>query len=225
MKRLLYICAAVLLSLSASAFAAGKSYIILLHSQNEIPSSVETAITAAGGTITTRVPELGALGVQSDDPNFASVMQSNKSVEAVNEDITYQMIPTPDQMHAQAGPSEDAATQPPGSDTQTGPDQYYNTYQWDKKRIRASNQGSYGVQQGRHDVVVAVLDTGAEVIPSEHPDLVGNLDYARSRSFVNNPAGDPDPAAWDDKNGHGTHCATSIGAPINGRGIVGVAPQ
>jgi subtilisin family serine protease len=225
LKRLLVLTAFTTLGLAGSAYADSKAYIVLLKGQGNISASFEKAVTDAGGTITTRIPELGAVGVSSDNPNFAATMTGNNSVEAINDDAMYQMIPTPEQMQVQAGPSDDAATQAPGPDTQTGPDEYYNRYQWDKKRIRASNQGSYSVQLGRPDVVVAVLDTGADVIPSIHPDLVGNLDVARSRSFVNAPNGDPNPAAWDDKNGHGTHCATSIGAPINGRGIVGVAPR
>jgi subtilisin family serine protease len=91
--------------------------------------------------------------------------------------------------------------------------------------MRASNQGSYAVQQGRPDVVVAVLDTGAEIT---HPDIVPNLDFARSRSFFPvgpNPNGDPNPAAWDDKNGHGSWCLSAVGAPINGIGMSGVAPR
>ena len=53
--------------------------------------------------------------------------------------------------------------------------------QWDKARIGASPEGSYASQQGRRDIVVAVLDTGAD---TTHPDVAPNLDVARSRSFV-----------------------------------------
>jgi subtilisin family serine protease len=225
MKRIALICALTVLSLSASAFAEGKKYIIVLHSQNMIPASVEKAIQDAGGTITTRVPEVGALGVESANPDFLSVMQANKNVEAIGEDVIYQMVPTPQQMNLQPAPAD--AVESPGPDTQTGPDSFYNPYQWDKKRIRASNQGSYSLQQGRRDVVVAVLDTGAQVIPIAHPDIAPHLDFARSRSFVAPapPGGDPAPTAWDDKHGHGSHTISNVGAPVNGVGMVGVAPN
>lgn len=226
MKRILQICIVATLSLSASAFAGGKKYIVVLHTKSMIPAAFEKAVQNAGGTITARVPELGTVGVESAAPNFLAAMQADKTVEEITEDVRVRMIPTPEQMHLQAGPSADSPVQSPGPDTQTGPDTFYNNFQWDKKRIRASLQGSYAVQQGRSDVVVAVLDTGAEVIPAVHPDLQGKLDIARCRSFVaTGPNGDPNPTAWDDRNGHGTHCATSIGAPINGIGIVGVAPK
>jgi subtilisin family serine protease len=135
------------------------------------------------------------------------------------------MIPDPKRLQLQ--PLGDGPVEAPGSDAQTGPDPFYNPFQWDKKRMRASNQGSYAVQQGRPDVVVAVLDTGSDVLPVQHQDIVPNLDFARSRSFVGAvpPGGDPNPAAWDDKNGHGSWCHSAVAAPINGIGMVGVAPK
>jgi subtilisin len=62
-------------------------------------------------------------------------------------------------------------------------------------------------------IAVAVLDTG---IDGQHPDLSAN--YRGATSFV---VGEP---AADDGNGHGTHCAGTIAAAINGSGVVGVAP-
>jgi subtilisin family serine protease len=78
--------------------------------------------------------------------------------------------------------------------------------------------------------VVAVLDTGGDVLPTPHVDIAPNLDFARSRSFVTPtgaplPAGDPNPAAWDDKHGHGSWCLSGVGAPINTLGVSGVAPN
>jgi subtilisin family serine protease len=83
-------------------------------------------------------------------------------------------------------------------------------------RMNASATGSYAVQRGRKEVTVAILDTGAEIT---HPDIIPNLDVARSRSFV------PTEPSIDDQNGHGSWCASAVGAPINGIGISGVAPN
>lgn len=58
---------------------------------------------------------------------------------------------------------------------------------------------------------VAVLDTG---IDGAHPDLAAN--YKGGVSFV--------PGETTDGNSHGTHCAGTIAATINGAGVVGVAP-
>jgi subtilisin len=61
-------------------------------------------------------------------------------------------------------------------------------------------------------VKVAVLDTG---IDNTHPDLAAN--YKGGVSFV--PGESP-----MDGQGHGTHCAGTVAAAINGIGVVGVAP-
>jgi major intracellular serine protease len=62
-------------------------------------------------------------------------------------------------------------------------------------------------------VVVAVLDTG---IDTKHPDLQPNI--IGGRNFTNEGRADN----YEDGNGHGTHCAGTIGA--NGK-IKGVAPE
>ena len=214
-----------------SAQSETKRWIVIFHQPSSIPVGARDSVAAAGGAVVTELSEIGALVATSNNPAFATEIAKNKKVSEVTEDVEMQFIPTPEQMRAQAvDPSAAGAgpVEPPGPDTQTGPDPFYNAFQWDKKRIRASNQGSYAVQQGRPDVVVAVLDTGAQVLPLPHPDLQANLDVARSRSFFPvqpNPNGDPNPLAWDDRNGHGSHCMSNVGAPINGIGMVGVAPQ
>jgi subtilisin family serine protease len=102
--------------------------------------------------------------------------------------------------------------------------------------IHATPEGSYAVQQGSHDVLVGVMDTG---IDGSHPDIAANFNAELSRNFTtdiplidgpcedeNNPGPDPckDPADVDD-DGHGTHVASTIGSPINGIGMSGVAPN
>jgi subtilisin len=62
-------------------------------------------------------------------------------------------------------------------------------------------------------IKVAVLDTG---IDGTHPDLAPN--YKFGVSFV------PTESTAMDFNSHGTHCAGTIAAAINGVGVVGVAP-
>jgi len=64
----------------------------------------------------------------------------------------------------------------------------------------------------KRDVIVAVIDTGVDYT---HPDLAEAV--IKGPDVVN---GDDDPM---DDQGHGTHCAGTVGAAANGAGIVGVA--
>jgi subtilisin family serine protease len=208
-----------------SAQETTKRYVIVYHQQSSVPKTADDRVARMGGQIVTRLEEVGAVVATSSNPNFAAeLLKSDSSVSDISEDVEIKMIPSPEEMGIVA--MGDGPVEAPGSDTQTGPEPFY-PFQWDKKRMRASNQGSYSVQQGRPDVFVAVLDTGADILPVPHQDIAPNLDFARSRSFIGvvPPGGNPNPAAWDDRNGHGSWCLSAVGAPINARGISGVAPR
>jgi subtilisin family serine protease len=63
---------------------------------------------------------------------------------------------------------------------------------------------------------IAVLDTGIDL---DHPDLVANLDADLGYNCVD--GGQPP----EDVYGHGSHVAGTAAAPVNGSGVVGVAPE
>lgn len=71
----------------------------------------------------------------------------------------------------------------------------------------------WGQGEEGEGIVVAVLDTGCDI---HHDDLKHNI--IGGRNFTSEGT----PTNYEDKNGHGTHCAGTIGA--NGR-IKGVAPK
>ena len=101
------------------------------------------------------------------------------------------------------------------------------------RAINATPSGSYAVNQGL-GARVGDMDTGIDLT---HPDLAPNIDVAASCSFIyattptSNPAeqvtrGDcSNKSAVQDLNGHGTHTAGTIAAPLNGIGVTGVAPK
>jgi hypothetical protein len=91
--------------------------------------------------------------------------------------------------------------------------------QWDMVQIHVPE--AHAVTTGSPAVVVGDIDTG---INPWHPDLAPNVDWDLSVSCVDGVP-NQDPAAWDDKHGHGTFTAGLIASAINGRGIVGVAPN
>jgi subtilisin family serine protease len=101
--------------------------------------------------------------------------------------------------------------------------------QWGLARIEAP--AAWNVTTGSPAVVVAVIDTGADL---DHPDLQANLVAGQDLvdlAGVTPPPGtrfegdfvgiDPLP---EDEVGHGTHVAGTIAALTNTLGVVGVAP-
>ena len=72
---------------------------------------------------------------------------------------------------------------------------------------------AWGCSRGKA-IKVGICDTG---IDFNHPDIKPN--YRFGTSFV------PTESSAMDHNGHGTHCAGTVAAAINGSGVVGVAPE
>jgi subtilisin family serine protease len=104
--------------------------------------------------------------------------------------------------------------------------------QWNMALINAGEGMSYEHATGE-GVTVGVIDSGVQL---DHPDIAPNLDLELSCSFIfdSTPTADPseiangdcsNKAAVSDLAGHGTHVASIIGAPVNGIGIAGVAPE
>ena len=103
--------------------------------------------------------------------------------------------------------------------------------QWDMAIINAGTE-SYAHATGK-GVTVGVIDSGVDF---NHPDIAPNLDVDKSCSFIfdDTPTADPsevangdcsNKGAVQDRNGHGSHVASTIAAPVNGIGIAGVAPE
>jgi subtilisin family serine protease len=121
--------------------------------------------------------------------------------------------------------------QPPGG-TGVGPDPL-SVCQWDMRIINASPTGSYAFNQGS-GAKVGIIDTGVDLT---HPDVAPNLDVGLSCSFIRPTTPTSLPQEWEttsncatksavqDYDGHGTHVAGEVAAPINGIGVAGVAPK
>jgi thermitase len=87
------------------------------------------------------------------------------------------------------------------------------TNQWALPKISAPS--AWDTTRGSSDVIVAVVDTGADYT---HPDLAQNIITSFDYDYVNN-----DNNAMDD-NGHGTHVSGIIAAVTNnGIGVAGVS--
>ena len=207
-----------------------KRYVVVFNQHSSLPANADAVVAKAGGTIVARLPEVGTVLAESNASGFASAAARQPEINDASEDLILQMIPAEGDAAPEDTGDRSSRPEPAGPDPQPMPDNL-GYEQWDKMRMNATTTGSYAVQRGRKEVVVAVLDTGAEVLPTPHVDLAPNLDFARSRSFVTaagaflGAEGDPNPARWDDKNGHGSWCLSAVGGAINTVGISGVAPN
>ncbi|WP_037971569.1 S8 family peptidase [Streptosporangium amethystogenes] len=192
------------------------------------------AIDASGGTALSTETRLGYVVASGPGSRFVENLAGSDAVVGVSSDrrigsataIPAALPPsgafgqsgTPDIRKSGIGTSEPLAER-----------------QWDMKMIGATADGSHATAPGSKKVLVGVIDTG---IDGRHPDIAPNFNYALSRNFVTDRPKDPngktldgpcefknckDPVDWDD-DGHGTHVASTIASPVNGRGVAGVAP-
>jgi serine protease len=103
----------------------------------------------------------------------------------------------------------------------TGGGDPFQAEQWGLAKVEAPAAWSTATGRG---VVVAVVDSGVD---KDHPELrnklVNGASWVDCGPRVQTPC--TDSSAWDDKNGHGTHVAGIIAAPLDGVGVVGVAPD
>ncbi|AXR82561.1 S8 family peptidase [Natrarchaeobaculum sulfurireducens] len=86
---------------------------------------------------------------------------------------------------------------------------------WGVERIGATDLHSAGADGS--SVTVAILDSGVD------PDHE-SLEVPEGKAFADCNGGSC-ATDWDDETGHGTHCAGTVGALDNGKGVVGVTPD
>jgi subtilisin family serine protease len=211
MKRFVTFVAVVALLAGATvAAAAPRSYLIVARGQGQGSADLNDAVAYAGGTITAKIPEIGVVVASSENPDFLTLVVKDARVQHAAEDIEVQWINN--EQYVEAAESDLQVT---GVNSEP-----YWGYQWNIRQIHADQTAAngdmgWGVRRAR----VVVLDAG---IWSGHPDIGPNVNLTLSKSFV---PGEPgiDPIVFGFN--HGTHVAGIIAAPINNRGIQGVAPQ
>jgi subtilisin family serine protease len=212
----------------------------VLYADGASSASGRAAITRAGGTLTDENAAIGLAEVTSTDAAFLGKVRASKAVKLASRNRSmgtarpgmghkYKDERLDDERAARKGST--AQLPVPSASASAGGDPL-SDLQWDMQMIHATPDGSYGVQPGDHGVLVGVIDTG---IDGSHPDIAPNFNAALSRNFTTDiPAIDgpceeeADHSCTDandvDEDGHGTHVAGTIAAPLNGFGMAGVAP-
>ena len=207
--------------------------------------AARSAIAAAGGQITRENTQVGVATVRAADSDFMTDVASQPGVVGVAHNTTIGSVP-----EGIARPRlERDAVEKEGRSGLDGPGLWGRNprpdaeplahLQWDMQQINATTDGSYRWEQGDRRVLVGIVDTGVD---GSHPDIAPNFAADLSRNFTDDIPVDangdeidgpceeePDQSCTDpadvDEDGHGTHVASTIGSPINGLGIAGVAPE
>lgn len=206
MKRFFTLCILaallVMFSLPTAAAQGGRSYLIQAN-RGGFAADFAARVSAAGGTLTRTIPEIGIAFASSSNPSFASQVTG---VASVVPNLTWQWIDPVQSVVSEEG-------DPPNS----GNDDPLFDLQWGHTAVRAQEAWAAGARGD--GVRVAVLDSG---IDAEHPDLAPNLNTALSTSFVPGEGFNIRPGLFFN---HGTHVAGTIGAADNAFGVIGVAPE
>ena len=210
MSRFFKVMAVVFVLLAGVALAAGAptNYLIVAKGQGKGSADLDDLVARAGGAITAKIPEIGVVLASSFNPDFLAVVTADPRVQKAAEDIEVQWIDN--EQFVKASESDLQVT---GVNSEP-----YWGYQWNIRQIYANETAAngdmgWGVKRAR----VAVLDSG---IWSGHLDIAPNLNLGLSISFVPSEGLDPTVAGFN----HGTHVAGIIAAPINNKGVQGVAP-
>src|SRR5918999_334596 len=207
----LLLCAVAVLSLAFAAPASAEKYIVLYKSSS-VPADASRTIERAGGRVVASYGQIGVVVADSDAASFRDAVMRDGRVEGAEGTSRYA---------AQVRPVEAAShdEQPPElPNAPAGQDPLF-PLQWDMRQIDTPR--AHAVTGGSPAVITGIIDTGVD---KDHPDLLQNIDFAKSASCESG-APNPNPVAWDDRHGHGTHTAGTTAAPHNGFGITGVAPN
>lgn len=183
-------------------------------------------IAAAGGTVVSRIDDVGVFQVTSDQADFAARTTATGALIGAVEQKAIGHKPKLDPVEQEALLAA-ATGKGSGARKSTRMDPLDDKL-WGLDMIRADRARK--VEPGDRRVTVGVLDTGLD---ASHPDIAPNFNWALSRNFAPDmPEVDGecevasclDPVGTDD-GGHGTHVAGTIGAAANGFGLSGVAPK
>ena len=214
---------------------------VVVYKSGASKAAARAAITAAGGRILRENRDIGVATVVSRNPGFiteSSAAQSvygaarNRPVGRVAPVTRQKFDPASVLGMKRAVRASRRASRLGYAHHKRGPEPLAGL-QWDMQMIHATTDGSYKKERGSRKTLVGVIDTG---IDGNHPDIAPNFNRQLSRNFTTDIPlidgdcnAEPDHSCSDpndvDENSHGTHVASTIGSPINGLGMAGVAPD
>jgi subtilisin family serine protease len=223
--------AGLLLGAPAAAMGADTAQYVVVAQSRASASDVRQAITAAGGTISSRNAAIGTYTVTAPADGFILEVSASQAVlgatyaqRAIGKLPDGTPIKGADPEVEQLLKGKAGAAAKGGSTAGMDP---LDGQLWGLAMVKSDLARQ--VNAGDRRVLVGIIDSG---IDASHPDLADQVDTALSRNFVTDipsidgPCEVPscvDPATADD-NGHGSHVAGTVAAAANGLGVSGVAP-
>ena len=248
MRRISLAAIAAMLSVTMTASAAdaaaqrkARNYVVA-YEQGVTLAQAKRAVRALGGRVVASDRALRALLVRSSRTHFRSAAFRSRVLKGavLNQVIGRTRARAAASARSKPDPVENEGRAVGGGDggvtvraPSGGLTEPLAGWQWDMRMIGATPEGSYATEPGSKGVIVAVIDTG---IDGSHPDIAPNFNKGLSRNWTTDDplidgkcVSDPDHSCQDpndvDEDGHGTHVAGEIAAPINGLGMAGVAPN
>ena len=195
-----------LFAVPATAEPGGRSYLIIANT-SKLPAKLAEKVSAAGGTITATIPEIGIAVATSSNPNFAADASGINGVRSVVPNVALQWT----------DPSYRVELDPTANPLSIGDDEPFFGLQWGLDAIDAPE--AWNVGASGEGVRVAMLDEGFDM---DHLDLASNINYDLSTSFV---PGETVDYLLLDVFSHGSHTAGIVAAADNAFGTIGVAPE
>ena len=208
---------------------------VVLYTDLASAAAAKAAIKAAGGQVVRENLKVGLATVRSSNANFITAVAGKAGVAGAARNRVIGRAPgreAPKRNQVETEGTKGQGTGRADAGVRPGHEPLADK-QWGMRMINATPSGSYRINQGRPSVMVGIMDTG---IDGAHPDIRPNFNRRLSRNFttdiplIDGPCEDePDQSCSDpadvDENGHGTHVAGIVGAPINRLGVAGVAPK
>jgi subtilisin family serine protease len=187
----------------SEADATGETFIVRFKG-NGVPADFSSRVAALGGTVEFAHPA-GVAAVTMTGAG-ADQLAAQGDIAAVDADGYTLLEPTVDAASVEAA---EAVTESPANPA--GAVRYPR--QWNMQVIKANQAWAAG-KTGSPTIKVGILDSGLDYL---HPDLVGRVDLALSRSFLSAAENARVTATWGpgtheiaDLHYHGTHVGSTV---------------
>src|SRR5437763_2216263 len=196
-----------MLAASAASLESSGRYVVVFSAER-VPVDFGASVAQLGGSIESALDSIGVAAVTGLSEAGAAEVAAGAGIRAVEPDP---MTSPRDDGGATDGLAAEAVNEAavPADATASPTAAQFYARQWNLRAVFAPDAWAAGYL-GSRDVKVAILDTGIDYL---HPDLVGLVDLAHSKSFVPEdvmPARYADRLPFNDLFYHGTAVASVV---------------